>query len=170
MTAAGGYLLIAGPAFDLDYRRIDAAARRSQEDRSPSCGVRSSAPCSIWPTADRTGITRWVTSLARATSGTAAYAHTCARLGRHLFDQQPGLNRFATIGVVTAVNAADRQSEMDTRRAIAHAWAGQQPLRSSRPLTVGTSPQTHRPTDTTPNAAPRNARPGPTGRPSREHH
>jgi hypothetical protein len=62
------------------------------------------------------------------------YAHVCARLNRHPVDRQPGLNRFGDRPADSGGNQATRQAELDAKRAIAHAWAGQQPLASSRPL------------------------------------
>lgn len=66
------------------------------------------------------------------------YEHTCARLSRHPDDRQPGLNRFGDRMPGEQRNAADRQAELDAKRAIAQAWAGQQPLRSSRVLRKAT--------------------------------
>jgi hypothetical protein len=62
------------------------------------------------------------------------YEHTCARLSRHPDDRQPGLDRFGDRVPGEQRSAADRQAELDAKRAIAQAWAGQQPLRSSRVL------------------------------------
>ncbi|ADB31550.1 hypothetical protein Kfla_2476 [Kribbella flavida DSM 17836] len=62
------------------------------------------------------------------------YEHVCARLGRHPADRQPGLNRFGDRAPGAKASQAQRQAELDTKRAIAHAWAGQMPLASSRPL------------------------------------
>ena len=62
------------------------------------------------------------------------YAHVCARLNRHPADRQPGLNRFGNRPADSGKNQATRQAELDAKRAIAHAWSGQQPLASSRPL------------------------------------
>jgi hypothetical protein len=67
------------------------------------------------------------------------YAHACARLNRHPSDRQPGLNRFGDRRPDARGSRAARQAELDAKRAIAHAWEGQQPLRSSRPLAVGRS-------------------------------
>jgi hypothetical protein len=61
------------------------------------------------------------------------YAHVLARLKRGANDQQPGLHRFD----VSLQGRLTREAELDARRAIAHAWAGQQPLRSSRPIALG---------------------------------
>jgi hypothetical protein len=63
-----------------------------------------------------------------------AYAHVCARLNRHPSDRHPGLNRFGDRSPGDRTNQAQRQAELDTKRAIAHAWAGQVPLASSRPV------------------------------------
>ncbi|GAA1509598.1 hypothetical protein GCM10009741_03180 [Kribbella lupini] len=62
------------------------------------------------------------------------YEHVCARLRRHPADRQPGLNRFGDRAPGDGGNQSQRQSELDTKRAIAHAWAGQRPLATSRPL------------------------------------
>lgn len=62
------------------------------------------------------------------------YEHACARLARHPNDMQPGLDRFGRRPASSGGNQADRQAELDAKRAIAHAWAGQQPLATSRPL------------------------------------
>lgn len=62
------------------------------------------------------------------------YAHVCARLSRHPDDQQPGLNRFGDRRPDARGSRAARQAELDTKRAIAHAWSGQQPLSSTRSL------------------------------------
>jgi hypothetical protein len=65
------------------------------------------------------------------------YAHVCARLNRHPTDRHPGLNRF---GNRSGGSQASRRAELDTKRAIAHAWTGQQPLASSRPLALVAGP------------------------------
>jgi hypothetical protein len=65
---------------------------------------------------------------------TDVYAHVCARLSRHPVDRQPGLNRFGNRPPGQRDNESRRQAELDTKRAIAHAWAGQRPLASSRPM------------------------------------
>jgi hypothetical protein len=65
---------------------------------------------------------------------TDVYAHVCARLSRHPTDRQPGLNRFGNRLPGQRDNESGRQAELDTKRAIAHAWAGQTPLAASRPL------------------------------------
>ncbi|TCC05914.1 hypothetical protein [Kribbella soli] len=62
------------------------------------------------------------------------YAHVCARLSRHPDDRQPGLNRFGDRRPDARGSQAARQAELDTKRAIAHAWSGQQPLSSTRAL------------------------------------
>ncbi|RZT27170.1 hypothetical protein EV649_0924 [Kribbella sp. VKM Ac-2569] len=62
------------------------------------------------------------------------YAHVCARLSRHPDDQQPGLNRFGDRRPDARGSQVARQAELDTKRAIAHAWSGQQPLSSTRAL------------------------------------
>jgi hypothetical protein len=62
------------------------------------------------------------------------YAHACARLERHPNDRQPGLNTFGDRPAGSGGNQAQRQAELDEMRAIAHAYAGQQPLATSRPL------------------------------------
>jgi hypothetical protein len=72
------------------------------------------------------------------------YEHVCARLRRHPADRQPGLNRFGDRAPGDGGNREQRQAELDTKRAIAQAWAGQRPLASSRPLR-GTSQRTRAP-------------------------
>lgn len=67
------------------------------------------------------------------------YEHVNARLDRHPADRQPGLNRFGDRAPGDRAGRRERQAELDAKRAIAHAWAGQRPLTSSRPLT-GTRP------------------------------
>lgn len=62
------------------------------------------------------------------------YAHVCARLGRHPDDRQPGLGRFGDKRPDARGSQSARQADLDAKRAIAHAWTGQQPLRSTRPL------------------------------------
>ncbi|TCC35046.1 hypothetical protein [Kribbella sindirgiensis] len=64
------------------------------------------------------------------------YEHTCARLNRNLHDRQPGLNAFGDRMPSLRQNHAQRQAELDANRAIAHAFAGQVPLATSRPLTA----------------------------------
>ncbi len=74
------------------------------------------------------------------------YAHVRARLDRHPADRQPGLDRFGNRPAESGGSEASRQAELDTKRAIAHAWTGQQPLASSRPLQLaGSAPRA--PTD-----------------------
>jgi hypothetical protein len=72
------------------------------------------------------------------------YAHVCARLNRHPVDRQSGLNRFGDRPANSGGNQATRQAELDAKRAIAHAWAGQQPLASSRPLDLAGLTIAHR--------------------------
>jgi hypothetical protein len=62
------------------------------------------------------------------------YEHTCARLNRNLHDRQPGLNAFGDRMPSVRQNQAQRQAELDANRAIAHAFPGQVPLATSRPL------------------------------------
>jgi hypothetical protein len=104
------------------------------------------------------------------------YAHVCARLNRHPADRQPGLDRFGDRPADSGGSQASRQAELDTKRAIAHAWTGQQPLVSSRPLTLIGPPRSHALASGNPRAGPRtspgpprpiNARSGPTGWPTR---
>ncbi|MER7247980.1 hypothetical protein [Kribbella sp. NPDC000426] len=78
------------------------------------------------------------------------YEHTCARLSRNLHDRQPGLNAFGDRMPSLKQNQAQRQAELDAHRAIAHAFPGQVPLTTSRPLAavqfgVRRSPPTPRP-------------------------
>jgi hypothetical protein len=62
------------------------------------------------------------------------YEHTCARLDRNLHDRQPGLNAFGDRMPSLKQNQVQRQAELDANRAIAHAFPGQVPLATSRPL------------------------------------
>ena len=211
MSGSAGYLLIAGPEFDLDYRRIDAAAQRNPG--GPEATLRRQVLRAMLDLADRRSdghhalgyeagkgdlrdcVTEYVRSdpqrkadfrlvfrelAADAPGGPArrellairprhgsnnVYAHVCARLGRQVTDRQPGLDRFGLEGV-GAGNSADRQAELDVRRAIAHAWAGQRPLRSSRPLAVG-APRATPSSPAGTREMPRGARPGATGWPER---
>ncbi|MFD7160208.1 hypothetical protein ACFV9C_36855 [Kribbella sp. NPDC059898] len=64
------------------------------------------------------------------------YEHTCARLNRNLHDRQPGLNAFGDRMPSLKQNQAQRQAQLDANRAIAHAFPGQVPLATSRPLTA----------------------------------
>jgi hypothetical protein len=62
------------------------------------------------------------------------YDATSARLGRDLTTRQPDLDQFGDRPASSGGNEAQRQAERDTQRAIAHAWSGQKPLSTSRPL------------------------------------
>jgi hypothetical protein len=62
------------------------------------------------------------------------YDATSARLGRDLTARQPDLDRFGDRPAFSGGNETQRQAERDTQRAIAHAWSGQKPLSTSRPL------------------------------------
>jgi hypothetical protein len=62
------------------------------------------------------------------------YEGTSARLGRDLQAQQPDLDRFGDRPASSGGNQAQRQADRDAKRAIAHAWAGQKPLTTSKPL------------------------------------
>jgi hypothetical protein len=62
------------------------------------------------------------------------YEHTCARLNRNPHDRQPGLNAFGDRMPSLKQNQAQRQAELDAKRAVAHAFPGQVPLATSRPL------------------------------------
>lgn len=62
------------------------------------------------------------------------YDQTSARLGRDLHSHRPELDRFGDRPAGSGGNEAQRRAERDTRRAIAHAWSGQKPLATSRPL------------------------------------
>ncbi|MFI5697563.1 hypothetical protein ACIA58_37240 [Kribbella sp. NPDC051586] len=64
------------------------------------------------------------------------YEHTCARLNRNLHDRQPGLNAFGDRMPGLKQNQAQRRAELDANRAIAHAFPGQVPLATSRPLSA----------------------------------
>jgi hypothetical protein len=176
------YRLVAGPAFDLDYRRIDAAASkcpagpeaelRRQVLRTmldlangksdghhalsyePGKGdlrdcvtayIRSDPqkPADyrmvfreIGPIAPGEPATRELLAIKPRRGENNVYAHVCARLNRNPDGRQPGLHRFDG-WTKDHGGKASRQAELDAKRAIAHAWTGQQPLRSSRPLAVG---------------------------------
>jgi hypothetical protein len=62
------------------------------------------------------------------------YEHVCARLNRHPHDRQPGLNAFGDRPAGSGGNQAQRKAELDAMRLVAHTYAGQQPLATSRPL------------------------------------
>jgi len=62
------------------------------------------------------------------------YAHVSARLNRHPNDRQPGLNAFGDRPAGSGGNQAQRQAELDAKRLVAHTYAGQVPLTTSRPL------------------------------------
>jgi len=62
------------------------------------------------------------------------YDATSTRLGRDLTTRQPELDRFGDRSASSGGNEAKRQADRDTQRAIAHAWAGQKPLSTSKPL------------------------------------
>ncbi|GAA1138576.1 hypothetical protein GCM10009630_41910 [Kribbella jejuensis] len=64
------------------------------------------------------------------------YEHTCSRLNRHPYDRQPRLNAFGDRFPGLRQNEEQRRAELDTKRAIAHAFPGQVPLATSRPLTA----------------------------------
>lgn len=215
----GGYRLVAGPEFDLDYRRIDRAASRNPD--GPEAVLRRQVVRAMLDLANgktdghhalgfepgkgdlRDCVTVYVRSdpqgradyrlvfreMAPAGTGQQArreliaikrrdgrnnvYTHVCARLNRHPDDRQPGLERFGDRRAESGGSQAARQAELDAKRAIAHAWDGQQPLRSSRPLAVGArapasldDPSAGRRMSRVPQR-PGNARFGPTGWPGR---
>jgi len=62
------------------------------------------------------------------------YVQTATRLGRDLRSRLPRLDRFGDRPAWSGGNEVQRQAERDIRRAIAHAWGGQKPLATSRPL------------------------------------
>jgi hypothetical protein len=62
------------------------------------------------------------------------YEETSTRLSRDLQTQQPHLDRFGHRPPSSGGNQAQRQADRDAKRAIAHAWTGQKPLSTSRPL------------------------------------
>ncbi|MEV5966837.1 hypothetical protein AB0L70_34025 [Kribbella sp. NPDC051952] len=98
------------------------------------------------------------------------YAHVCARLRRHPYDRQPGLDRFGDRRPDARGSQAVRQAELDAKRAIAHAWDGQRPMRSSRPLAIGrrtSAVDQATGAEKATLARPPGARPGPTGWPGR---
>lgn len=63
-----------------------------------------------------------------------AYEHTLARLNRRANDQQPGLDVFGERTAGPKANQANRQADMTAKRAVALAYAGQQPLPTSKPF------------------------------------
>ena len=182
MSAGVGYQLVAGPGFDLDYRRIDVAA--SKDRSGPAAELRrqvlrtmldlasgksdghhalSYAPgkgdlrdCvtaylrsdpqkpadyrivfrEMGPTAPGGLARRELLAIKPRRGPNNIYAHVCARLHRHLGDRQPGLDRFDSWQDLSG-GVATRQAELDAKRAIAHAWVGQQPLRFARPIVIG---------------------------------
>ncbi|MEU4602149.1 hypothetical protein AB0F43_04130 [Kribbella sp. NPDC023972] len=221
---SGPYFLLGDPGFDLDYRRIDAAASRNptgpeawlrrqilrqlldlskgKTDGHHALGyeagkgdLRDCVVGYVQSDPERKADYRLVfREIGPSTAGELPrrellaiktrhgsnniYAHVCARLNRHPADRQPGLDRFGDRPADSGGSQATRQAELDTKRAIAHAWAGQQPLASSRPLALPDGPphsnaaapslQPQRPTiHTPPGPGPRHARPSPTGWPTR---
>lgn len=62
------------------------------------------------------------------------YEHVLARLHRHPRDLQPGLGVFGMRRSGRGGNESTRQAELEAKRAIALAYAGQVPLSTSRPL------------------------------------
>ncbi|MET9318126.1 hypothetical protein ABZX12_40420 [Kribbella sp. NPDC003505] len=207
MSRGVGYRLVAGPQFDLDYRRIDAAARKNPS--GPAAALRRQVLRTILALASgksdghhalsyapgqgdlRDCVTAYIRSdpqrpadyrlvfreiaserpgeLARREllavqprrGRTNVYVQVCARLARHPQDRQPGLNRF------DEGNDPNKQTELDAKRAIAHAWSGQQPLRAARPLVVGAPPGSAPAMTTTRMHGSVRGRPGPTGWPER---
>jgi hypothetical protein len=189
-----GYHLLGNPGFDLDYRRIDAAASRNPTGpeawlrrqilrqlldlsngmtdghhalgyeagkgdlRDCVVGYVQSDPeqkpdyrlvfREIGPGAPGNLPRRELLAIKPRQGSNNIYAHVCARLNRHPADRQPGLNTFGDRPADSGGSQASRQAELDTKRAIAHAWTGQQPLASSRPLQLsGSAPRA--PTDHT---------------------
>ena len=182
--------MVAGTDFDLDYRRIDAAASRDRSGheaalrrqvvramldlaagKSDGHHALSYAPgkgdlrdCvtayirgdpqrpadfrlvfrELGPTAPGELARRELLAIKPRRGQNNIYAHVCARLNRHPNDRQPGLDRFDGWREFSG-GLATRQAELDAKRAIAHAWDGQQPLRSSRPLLVGAPPRASSP-------------------------
>jgi hypothetical protein len=180
VSAAGGYEIWTGEGFDLDYRRLDAEARR--EPGGPAAVLRREVLRQMYALASgkddghhalgyesgkgdlRDCVTAYLRAdpqgraghrlvfreIAAEAAGGAprrellavkarqgagnVYEHVCARLRRHPADRQPGLNRFGDRAPGEGGSQARRQAELDAKRAIAHAWAGQRPLGSSRPL------------------------------------
>ncbi|WP_433167529.1 hypothetical protein [Kribbella sp. CA-247076] len=219
------YLLLGNPGFDLDYRRLDAAASRyptgpeawlrrqvlrhlldlsngktdghhalgyepgKGDLRDCVVGYVQSDPerkpdyrlvfREIGPDGPGKLPRRELLAVKPRHGSNNIYAHVCARLDRHPADRQRGLNRFGDRPADSGGSQATRQAELDTKRAIAHAWAGQQPLATSRPLQVGPGPPrtyaeasgrgwTPALTAATSRASrplPATARPGPTGWP-----
>ncbi|MGW6195219.1 hypothetical protein ACWF0M_03635 [Kribbella sp. NPDC055110] len=213
MNLGVGYRLVAGPDFDLDYRRIDVAA--SGNPSGPAAALRRQVvramldlaagksdghhaltyargkgdlrDCvtaylqsdpgrpadyrlvfrELGPTAPGELARRELLAIKPRRGRNNIYAHVCARLNRSPNDRQPGLGRFDGWQEFSG-GVATRQAELDAKRAIAHAWAGQQPLQSSRPVLIGAPPRTPSPTAGPSRDRPRNSRPGPTGWPGRE--
>jgi hypothetical protein len=64
---------------------------------------------------------------------TRAFSFGVRRGHRHVTDEGNGIST-ADRPVFSGGNQVQRQAELDAQRAVAHAWAGQQPLASSRPL------------------------------------
>ncbi len=182
MSPPGGYLLLGNPDFDLDYRRIDAAASRNPSGpeailrrrivremvdlANGSSNGHHALGCAPGKGDLRDCVTEYLQSdpqlpadfrLVFREIGPAAqgelprrellavkprhgannvYAHVCARLQRHPDDRQPGLDRFGDRAPGAGGSEAARRAELEAKRAIAHAWAGQRPLASSRPFGI----------------------------------
>lgn len=182
MSPPGGYLLLGNPDFDLDYRRIDAAASRNPggpESVLRRCPVRemldlasgkSIGHHALGYDAGKGDLRDCVTAYLQSDPQRSAdyrlvfreigaekpgglprrellavkprqgannvYAHVCARLRRHPGDRQPGLDRFGDRAPGAGGSEAARRAELEAKRAIAHAWAGQRPLVSSRPIGI----------------------------------
>ncbi|WP_328522274.1 hypothetical protein [Kribbella sp. NBC_00359] len=180
MSPPSGYLLLGNRDFDLDYRRIDAAASRNpggpeailrQRIVREMVDLASGNSNGHHPLGFESGkgdlrdcVTAYLQSdpqrpadfrlvfreIGAATPGelprrellavrarygvNSVYAHVCGRLGRRLGDRQPGLDRFGDRAPGDGGSEAARRAELEAKRAIAHAWAGQRPLASSRPL------------------------------------
>jgi hypothetical protein len=188
MSRTAGYHLLGNPAFDVDYRRIDAAASRNPSGpeawlrrqvlrqlldlsngktdghhalgyeagkgdlRDCVVGYVQSDPerrpdyrlvfREIGPAAPGDLPRRELLAIKPRHGPNNIYAHVCARLNRHPADRHPGLDRFGDRPANSGGSQATRQAELDTKRAIAQAWTGQQPLASSRPLQLaGSAPR-----------------------------
>jgi hypothetical protein len=219
MTDGVGYRLVAGPDFDLDYRRIDLAASRNPF--GPEAALRREVVRAMLdlaagkadghhalshlpeqgdlrdcvtvhlrsdphrpadyrlvfresrPAAPRELARRELLAIKPRRGRNDVYAHVCSRLNRHPNDRQPGLDRFDNWGEGSG-GLATRQAQLDAKRAIAHAWDGQQPLRSARPVLIGAPSRAPDPAEGVPRArateggtdASQRAAPEPTGHPS----
>ncbi|MEU4197875.1 hypothetical protein AB0E69_38685 [Kribbella sp. NPDC026611] len=181
MSGPARYELVAGPAFNLDYRRLDLAA--GWNPGGPEAALRREVLRTLLDLAEgktngHHGLTwkpgegdlrdcvavylrsdpakpadyrlvfrehgpieaprRELLAIKPRRGVNNVYVHVLARLRRHRHDEQPGLRRFDAQPSIP--RTPSRQADLDAGRAIAQAWAGQQPLRFSRPLRIGSAP------------------------------